>query len=62
MLTCRPHAVNGKLRGTVMLAPNATQEQAESEALTLENVQRAMDGKPPRKVIVVPNKVINVVV
>jgi len=54
--------VNGKLRGTVMLPPDADKALAETEALALENVQRAMDGKPARKVIVVPNKVINVVV
>jgi leucyl-tRNA synthetase len=54
--------VNGKLRGTVMLPPDAAKEKAEAEALALENVQRAMEGKPVRKVIVVPNKVINVVV
>jgi len=54
--------VNGKLRGTVMLPPDTAKEKAEAEALALENVQRAMDGKPVRKVIVVPNKVINVVV
>ena len=54
--------VNGKLRGTVMLPPDAAKETAEAEALALENVQRAMDGKPARKIIVVPNKVINVVV
>jgi leucyl-tRNA synthetase len=45
-----------------MLPPDAAQAEAESEALALENVQRAMGGRAPRKVIVVPNKVINVVV
>ncbi|MPY73029.1 MAG: leucine--tRNA ligase [Alphaproteobacteria bacterium] len=54
--------VNGKLRGKIMLPPNAAQADAESEALALDNVQRAMAGRSPRKVIVVPNKVINVVV
>lgn len=54
--------VNGKLRGKIMLPPDAAQADAESEALALENVQRAMAGRAPRKVIVVPNKVINVVV
>jgi leucyl-tRNA synthetase len=54
--------VNGKLRGRIMLPPDAAQAEAESEALALENVQRAMGGRAPRKVIVVPNKVINVVV
>jgi leucyl-tRNA synthetase len=54
--------VNGKLRGTVDLPPDADKATAEKEALAHENVLRAMDGKPARKVIVVPNKVINVVV
>ncbi len=54
--------VNGKLRGTVDVPRNADREVAESLALALDGVQRAMDGKPPRKVIVVPNKIVNVVV
>jgi leucyl-tRNA synthetase len=54
--------VNGKLRGKITLPPNTAQADAETEALALENVQRAMGGRAPRKVIVVPNKVINVVV
>jgi leucyl-tRNA synthetase len=54
--------VNGKLRGAVDLPVDADKETAESLALELDGVQRAMDGKPPRKVIVVPNKIVNVVV
>ena len=54
--------VNGKLRGTLDLPRDADREQAETEALALENVRRAIDGKAPRKVIVVPNKIINVVI
>jgi leucyl-tRNA synthetase len=54
--------VNGKLRGKIVLPPDAAEADAESEALALENVQRAIAGRTPRKVIVVPNKVINVVV
>jgi leucyl-tRNA synthetase len=54
--------VNGKLRGKIVLPPDAAAADAESEALALENVQRAIGGRTPRKVIVVPNKVINVVV
>jgi len=34
----------------------------ETAALALDNVQRAMDGKAPRKVIVVPDKIVNIVV
>ena len=54
--------VNGKLRGTVDMPRDTDRETAESLALALAGVQRAMDGKPPRKVIVVPNKIVNVVV
>lgn len=54
--------VNGKLRGTIELPVDADKETAESLALDLDGVKRAMDGKPPRKVIVVPNKIVNVVV
>ena len=53
--------VNGKLRGTIEGPADMDKEEAEAMALALENVQRATNGSPPRKVIVVPNKVINVV-
>jgi len=54
--------VNGKLRATLTLPRDLAGEAAEQSALADENVQRAMAGKPPRKVIVVPNRIINVVV
>ena len=54
--------VNGKLRGAMELPVGADKETAESMALDLDGVKRAMDGKPPRKIIVVPNKIVNVVV
>lgn len=54
--------VNGKLRGTIEVAPDIEKADAEAMALALENVQNATGGAAPRKVIVVPNKVINVVV
>ena len=54
--------VNGKFRGTIELPIGTDKETAESLALELDGVKRAMDGKPPRKVIVVPDKIVNVVV
>ena len=54
--------VNGKLRGTIELPRDSGQKEAETAALDLDNVTRAVAGKPVRKVIVVPNRVINVVV
>ncbi|HZP98718.1 MAG TPA: leucine--tRNA ligase [Reyranella sp.] len=54
--------VNGKLRGTVELAKDAAKDVAEKAAIALPEIQRALDGKQPRRVIVVPNRIVNVVV
>jgi leucyl-tRNA synthetase len=54
--------VNGKLRGTIDLPRDAAEEAAERAALAEPGVQRALAGKPPRKVIVVRNRIVNVVV
>lgn len=54
--------VNGKLRATIDLAKNTEKEEAEKIALAQDNVQKAIEGKTVRKVIVVPNKIVNVVV
>ncbi|MEZ5494185.1 MAG: leucine--tRNA ligase [Pseudomonadales bacterium] len=54
--------VNGKLRGTVTIAPDAKQPDAELAAQQNENVQKFIDGKEVRKVIFVPGKLLNIVV
>jgi len=54
--------VSGKLRATLDLARDLDQDSCREAALALPAVQRALDGKPVRKVIVVPNRIINVVV
>jgi leucyl-tRNA synthetase len=54
--------VNGKLRATVTLPKDLDQKLAEKAALGEPAVLKAMEGKAPRKVIVVPNRIINVVV
>ncbi|HEY7610834.1 MAG TPA: leucine--tRNA ligase [Alphaproteobacteria bacterium] len=54
--------VNGKLRGTIELARGAAKGEAEKAALALPNVATAMSGKPPKRVIVVPDKIVNVVI
>ncbi|MCZ6637091.1 MAG: leucine--tRNA ligase, partial [Alphaproteobacteria bacterium] len=54
--------VNGKLRGTLDLPVDADQTAAEQAALELANVKAALGGREIRKVIVIPNRVINVVV
>jgi leucyl-tRNA synthetase len=54
--------VNGKLRGRVTVPTGATDEQVKAAALADENVAKWIQGKPLRKVIVVPGKLVNVVV
>ena len=54
--------VMGKMRGTIELPKDCAQDQAEAAALALDTVKKAMDGKEPRKIIVVPNRIVNVVV
>jgi leucyl-tRNA synthetase len=53
--------VNGKLKGTIELPKDCAKDAAETAALDLDKVQSALEGKPPRKVIVVPNRIVNVV-
>ena len=54
--------INGKLRARIELEPGADQEQALQQALAIENVQRHMDGKQVRKVIHIPDRLLNIVV
>ena len=54
--------VNGKLRGTISLAPDSAKELAEEMALAIPAVQKILDGNTPKKVIVIPNRIVNVVV
>jgi len=53
--------VNGKLRGAITVSREATKEQIEAAALAHEAVIRHLDGKPAKRVIVVPGKLVNVV-
>jgi leucyl-tRNA synthetase len=53
--------VNGKLRGTIDMARDSAEEDVRSQALDLENVRKILDGNPPRRVVVVPNRIVNVV-
>ena len=53
--------VNGKKRGEIVVPADISQEEAEKRALELENVQKALDGRTLKKVIVVPGRLINIV-
>ena len=54
--------VNGKLRGHISVPVNASEAAVRAAALADEHVQKFVDGKPVRRVIVVPGKLVNVVV
>jgi len=54
--------VNGKLRARIELAPGCDQEQALAGALAEENVTRHIEGKDIRKVIYIPDRLLNIVV
>ena len=54
--------VNGKRRGEITVPKGAVQELVEKQALSLEAVARMLDGKAPRKIIIVPDRIVNVVV
>jgi leucyl-tRNA synthetase len=54
--------VNGKLLGSVVVAADAPQDLIQQMALSNKNVQKFMEGKSPRKVIVVPGRLVNIVV
>lgn len=54
--------VNGKLRDRARVAITATKEEIEKLALASPRVQEFMEGKTPKKVIVVPGKLVNIVV
>ncbi|MDX1625660.1 MAG: leucine--tRNA ligase [Wenzhouxiangellaceae bacterium] len=54
--------VNGKVRGRIEVPPGSDREVVQQRAMQDENVQRFIDGKSVRKVIVVPDKLVNIVV
>jgi leucyl-tRNA synthetase len=53
--------VNGKLRGSVIVAKDIEQQELERLALDCEKVANALEGKTIRKFIVVPGKIVNIV-
>ena len=53
--------VNGKLRDTLTLARGIDRAAAEAAALASDKVQRQLAGATPRKVIVVPDRLVNIV-
>lgn len=57
-----PVSINGKLRTTMNISLDATPEEVEKLALANEVVQKWLEGKPPKRIIFVKGKMVNVVI
>jgi leucyl-tRNA synthetase len=57
-----PIQINGKVRSRITVPADASREQVEAAALADEKVVAALAGGSPRKVIVVPGRLVNVVI
>lgn len=57
-----PVSFNGKMRFMLELPTSLSKEEIEKEVLAHENAQKWLDGNNPKKVIVVPGKIVNVVI
>ena len=56
-----PVQINGKKRAELTIARDADQTAVEAAALALDVVKAALGGKPPKKIIVVPQRIVNIV-
>ncbi len=57
-----PIQINGKLRATLELPVDTSASDAEQAALALEQVKKWLEGNTPKKVVFIPNRMINIVV
>ncbi|OQP86141.1 leucine--tRNA ligase [Rhizobium rhizosphaerae] len=57
-----PVQINGKKRGDLTIARDADQTAVEQAVLAMDVVQAALEGRTPKKIIVVPQRIVNVVV
>ena len=57
-----PVQINGKLRATLTIAPDSDPERIKAEALKLDGIQKHLGTNTPKKIIVVPNRIVNVVI
>ena len=57
-----PVQINGKKRADVTVARDAGEAEIKAAVLALDAVKKELDGKSPKKVIVVPQRIVNVVV
>jgi leucyl-tRNA synthetase len=56
-----PVQVNGKKRADITVTRDAGNAEIEAAVLALDAVKKALEGRPPKKVIIVPQRIVNVV-
>ncbi len=56
-----PVMVNGKMRAKIQMSATASNQEIQSAALENENVKKWIEDKQPKKIIVVPKKIVNIV-
>ncbi|WP_029004826.1 leucine--tRNA ligase [Azorhizobium doebereinerae] len=56
-----PIQINGKKRDDIVVPREATAAEVEAAVLAMDSVRKALDGKPPKRIIVVPQRIVNVV-
>ena len=54
--------INGKIKDRFFVPTDISKEKLEAEALKLETVRSSLEGKTPKKVIVVPGRLVNILV
>ena len=57
-----PVSINGKMRTTIAISLEASQDEVERIALNNDVVRKWIEGKQPKKIIYVRNKMVNVVI
>ena len=57
-----PIQINGKRRAEIKVAKTASKDEIEALVMAMDAVQRSLDGAKPKKVIVVPGRIVNLVV
>ena len=54
--------INGKVRGSIDVSKNLSKDELGDIAIKSEAAQKWMNGQEPKRIIVVPNKLVNIVI
>jgi leucyl-tRNA synthetase len=57
-----PIQINGKKRAELTISATASESEIEAATLALDGVVKALEGRSPRKIVIVPKRIVNVVV